>query len=73
MKLPVSKPEQIARLETLIARRMVAAETVLDRIERGGYRPSSAPARAIMRKHARMVQKINTLQTELETLVKGGN
>ena len=72
MKKPVTKAETLNRYEILISRRTIAAETILDRISRGGYTIGSPQGRAILRKHARLAQTLNTLQTEYQALLQQG-
>lgn len=69
MRQPITKTEQVKRYEEEINQRTVALETIRDRIVRGGYAPTSAPALAIGRKCARMERRIATLQTELMALL----
>ena len=65
MKLPIGKCEEVRRIEQEIARRQCAADTVLNRINRGNYHIHSSQARAIRRKYQRMVDKVLVLNREL--------
>ena len=66
----MGKLEHIRRVEQAIARKLDASDTVLDRINRGGYTMMSKQAKAIRRKYQRMMHSVSVMKIELDSLMK---
>lgn len=65
---PLTKEQRIKRIKAEIARRKLARETVLDRINRNGFKEGTKEWWAIIKKAHRMQKRINVLTLTLKGL-----
>ena len=72
MTQPISIIQYVQRLEAEVVRVTDTRDTVLDRIERGGYTIRSSEGKAIMRKAGRMAERIARLHTEIHNYNQKG-